>query len=327
MNFQQLEYFVTVAETGQITEAAQRLYITQPPMSRSIKRLEKELGVVLFIRTKKSLELTSAGKILYEKSKQLLTNYKEMLSALLETENGVRGKIRIGSGYPTIPLLSSKIAGFQGQYPFIEFHIVQEDPDELVDMLKKNQLDMVFSPHLVDDDSLEAIHLSPDPMVLVVNPFLDPAPEEDSVPIEKLEGIPFCMLRSGDFYGYNEILIAECQKHGFSPHILCQCNTAATAMILVAQGLGLSYQPKMIVDALTNQNLYGKSIRGFESSMMPAILLNRNFCVNEAVRIFLSQFQTSSSPLEDALQEVVEHGAAEDDSDWKRPFSSDADCS
>lgn len=62
MNIRQLEYFIVMAETQQITEAAQQLYIAQPPLSRSLQRLENELGVVLFTRTKKGLELTDTGK-------------------------------------------------------------------------------------------------------------------------------------------------------------------------------------------------------------------------------------------------------------------------
>lgn len=298
MNLRQLEYFVSIVETGQITKAAQQLYIAQPPLSRSMKRLEKELGATLFIRTRKGLELTNIGKILYNKSKPMLKYYAEILSALHDVENDVKGDIRIGSGYPTIPLLSSKIAIFQKQYPLVEFHIVQEDPDELVDILKKNQVDMIFLPHIVDEDSFDAIHLAPDPMVLVVNPALDPMPDEAELPIEKLDGVPMCMLRNGDFYGYNEILIMECQKHGFMPRIICQCNSASTAMIMVAQGLGLSYQPKMIADTLNNANLYWKKIVGFKNAMMPVIMFHRDIYLNKASRIFLSQFQLSSSTLD-----------------------------
>ena len=69
MNIRQLEYFIVMAETQQITEAAQQLYIAQPPLSRSLQRLENELGVVLFTRTKKGIELTDTGKVLYEKGR------------------------------------------------------------------------------------------------------------------------------------------------------------------------------------------------------------------------------------------------------------------
>ena len=68
-----------------------RLYIAQPPLSRSLQRLENELGVVLFTRTKKGIELTDTGKVLYEKGRLLLKNYKDMLNVIKETEEGVSG--------------------------------------------------------------------------------------------------------------------------------------------------------------------------------------------------------------------------------------------
>ena len=95
MNIRQLEYFIVMAETQQITEAAQQLYIAQPPLSRSLQRLENELGVVLFTRTKKGIELTDTGKVLYEKGRLLLKNYKDMLNVIKETEEGVSGTVRI----------------------------------------------------------------------------------------------------------------------------------------------------------------------------------------------------------------------------------------
>ena len=294
MNIRQLEYFIVMAETQQITEAAQPLYIAQPPLSRSLQRLENELGVVLFTRTKKGIELTDTGKVLYEKGRLLLKNYKDMLNVIKETEEGVSGTVRIGTGYPTVPLLAGKILSLRKHYPAVEFNITQEDPDKLLDMLRKGNLDIMFSPQTVDDPELESIPLEPDPLILVVNRQLDPAPEEDSIPIEKLEGIPFCMLRNGDFYGYNEILINECQKHGFTPHIFCQCNSASTAMTLVAQGLGLSYQPKMVVDTMTSQNLYGKCIQDFENTMFPAILRKKDAYMSGALKVFLSLFRQES---------------------------------
>ena len=131
------------------------------------------------------------------------------------------------------------------------------------------------------------------------------------------------MLRSGDFYGYNEILINECEKYGFSPRILCQCNSASTAMIFVMQGLGLSYQPKMVVDTMTNSHLYGKKFRGFESYMRPVIMLNRDGYTSEATRIFLSLFQTELPIERDELQQVAGVGQIENDTGRDRASPGD----
>ena len=85
--------------------------------------------------------------------------------------------MRIGTGYPTVPLLAGKILSLRKHYHAVEFNITQEDPDKLLDMLRKGNLDIMFSPQTVDDPELESIPLEPDPLILVVNRQLDPAPE------------------------------------------------------------------------------------------------------------------------------------------------------
>lgn len=287
MNILQLKYFITVAEIGQITEAARRLYIAQPALSRSLRRLEKELGVVLFIRTKQGMELTDAGRILYEKGNGVLKSYRDILSELQEVGSGVQGTVRIGTGYPTIPLMSDMLMELRDKHPNVEFKITQSDPNELIELLKKDQLDAIYLPRLLEETPFSSISLPPDPLVLVLNPRLDPCPGEEEIPIEKLEGMPLCMLRSGDYYGYNEVLVSECQRKGVTPQLLCQCNSAATSLVLVAQGIGLSYQPKTVVDALTNERLYGKRIKGFECYTYPVILYNQDAYINKATRVFL----------------------------------------
>jgi len=287
MNIQQIKYFIAVAETGQITEAARRLYVAQPALSRSLQRLEKELSITLFARTKRGMELTDAGRVFYEQGNKLLKNYKNMLSAVHEAEVGIQGTIRIGTGYPTIPLMSNMLMEMRSRYPAVEFQITQTDPNELIELLRKDEEDVIFLPRLLDENLFSSIALEPDPLVLVLNPQLDPCPGEDEVPIELLDGMPLCMLRCGDYYGYNEILLAECQRNGVQPKVLCQCNTASTTLMLVAQGLGLSYQPKSVVDAQSNEHLYGKKIKGFEYDTHPVILYNQDAYISKATQIFL----------------------------------------
>ena len=325
MNFQQLEYFLTVAEVGYITEAAQKLYIAQPALSRSLQRLERELGVVLFVRSTRGLQLTDAGKVLHQKGNLLLKNYADMLSLVREAETGAQGTVRIGTRYTTVPLLSSKINSIKNKYSSVEFRIVQEDPDELIELLRKGKVDIILLPHLYDDPAFSVIPLEPDPLVLVVNPTLDPVPQRDSIPVKMLENIPFCMMRSGDFYGYNEILVAECQRNGFNPRIFCQCNSAATVMILAAQGLGLSYQPKMVIDAMRSTQLYSKRIEGFERYTYPVILQNRDAIISGATQTFLSQFKEDTHICESGYQEVISIGQQEDISKRERAFPCDTE--
>lgn len=324
MNIQNLKYFLKVAEIGQITEAAEKIHITQPALSRCMRRLEKELGVVLFSRTNQGLKLTDTGVILNEKGKWLLRGYKDMLSTIQDANTGTHGTVRIGTGYPTIPIMSDMIVAVRSEHPDIEFRITQEDPDELIELLKKDKVDVIFLPRPFDDESFECISLQPDPLVLVINSLLDPMPNEEEIPLEALEGMPLCMLRRGDLYGYNDILFAECQRQGVNPRVLCQCNSAATILVLVAQGLGMSYQPKTVVDSMSNSHLYGKKIKDFERFTYPVILLNRNTYISGATRTFLCQLQSACPILEEELKEVTDFGKGKRDPEGNRTFPGDA---
>ena len=96
MNFKQLEYFSAVAEAKSISMAAKKLHVAQPPVSRQISMLEDELGVCLFLRNNKGIELTEAGRSLYEQSQQMFQNRRRMTDSDRDIAEGVRGLLTLG---------------------------------------------------------------------------------------------------------------------------------------------------------------------------------------------------------------------------------------
>ena len=97
MEFRQLKYFLAVADEGHITKAAQRLNITQPPLSQQIILLENELGVQLFQRSKKQVVLTEAGRALQNRAEQIVSLMKTAVDEVQEAADGLRGKLTIGT--------------------------------------------------------------------------------------------------------------------------------------------------------------------------------------------------------------------------------------
>ena len=104
MNFRQLEYFTTAARLKSISKAAQELHVAQPPVSRQIALLEDELGVCLFLRTNKGIELTEAGQSLYVQSKHIFQSMHTMIDSVRDIDQGLRGCLKLGSIYSTISL-------------------------------------------------------------------------------------------------------------------------------------------------------------------------------------------------------------------------------
>ena len=109
MNFRQLEYFSAVAEAGSISAAARVLHVAQPPISRQIAMLEDELGACLFLRTNKGVELTEAGRSLYQQSQQVFQSLRTIVDSDRDVDAGPRGVLKIGIVYSDIPAVLGRL--------------------------------------------------------------------------------------------------------------------------------------------------------------------------------------------------------------------------
>ena len=152
MNLNQLKYFYTVCTDGSLSAAAERLYISQPSLSSSIKSLEKEFGVSLFNRRYKGMELTTEGKRLFEMCKDILSR-TEQLEDIMKDLGNERNKLRLG----VPPMIGSIILpyiyrDFCQLHPDITLEIVEDGRSSLLDKLSENYLDMIF---LLHNNSLE----------------------------------------------------------------------------------------------------------------------------------------------------------------------------
>jgi len=147
MNLNQLKYFYTVCTDGSLSAAAERLYISQPSLSSSIKSLEKEFGVSLFNRRYKGMELTTEGKRLFEMCKDILSR-TEQLEDIMKDLGNERNKLRLG----VPPMIGSIILpyiyrDFCRLHPDITLEIIEDGRSSLLDKLSENYLDMIFLLH------------------------------------------------------------------------------------------------------------------------------------------------------------------------------------
>jgi len=306
MKIAQLKYFIAAAEYKNITTASKKLHIAQPPLSRQISMLEEEMGVTLLNRSNRGIELTKAGKVLYDKAKVIMKAIDEMNEIVKETDTGLCGEINIGSIYSTIAVFSSQIRYISQTYPTIKFRIFHGTPNELIDWLEEGIVDMIFlrSPTCETRDFHYHI-LTEDDLVLVTHGDLDPDPDSPELEIEQLKDVPLCMLRSGKYWGYNEFLVNECTKHGFTPNIICQCQDTSVALALVMEKVGISYQPRQSVEMLNHPDIYIKPIRNFEIKTYPTLIWNDDAHLSRSVKLFLSLFNVKSSQNYESLDDLL----------------------
>jgi DNA-binding transcriptional LysR family regulator len=292
MNLKQLEYFSAVAEAKSISLAARNLHVAQPPISRQLALLEDELGVCLFLRTNKGVELTEAGRSLYRQSQNLFQDMRMIVDSVRDINAGMRGLLKIGMIYSNISIALQYLKEFRAQYPQVELYVRLGSPGDLLEDLNKGDLHLLFLRSSSERGSgLHERILGEDPLELVMIRELDPAPDQASVPLEALKGVPMCLLRSDDLWGYSNYLIKECQRQGFTPNTTFRCYDTPMAMQLVQAGFGVSYLPRSIVETQPHSGLYTKPIQGISVLSYPTLVWSSNLYYASCVKRFLAMFE------------------------------------
>ena len=241
MEWQQLEYFKTVARLEHITEASIELAITQPALSRSISRLEEELGVPLFDRRGRSIQLNRYGEIFLKRVNRMLAEYdsaREELDGLLQPDGG---EVAIGFvhtlGAAVIPDLISK---FQKIYPKSRFSLTQNSSNALLDELDEAKIDFCFGSYFDHKTELDYVDLYSEKLHVLV-PSAHPLANQKSIDIIDLANVPIVSFKKG--YGLRTLLEQFFEKHNIKPIFAFEGDDVHTIAGLVSSGLGVGIVP------------------------------------------------------------------------------------
>ena len=262
MDIKQLKYFVTVANEGQITKAAQKLFMAQPPLSRHIIELEKEIGKPLFLRTKKGLELTSAGEALLQKAQDLIFQIENLKYYINDDiPENLSGILKIGSLISCTPKLTDYLKKFASFHPHVTYKIWEDTPNNLLDLLYKREIELLFlRTPTFNAGSLAVVPLAAEQFYLAVPAAMDSCPQRDYISLEEMAELPLIMLHDGKSIGYNELFINDFANLNIKPNIICQCSNSSLAIMLVFSGLGATIMPQQLLKHLPNQS---PLIRGY----------------------------------------------------------------
>ena len=288
MNFKQLEYFAAVAEAKSISGAARELHVAQPPVSRQLALLEDELGVTLFLRTNKGVELTEAGRCLYQHSRQMFQSLRTMADSVRDVDAGVRGELKLGIIYSDVQIATSLMQEYHEKYPQVELYVRMGSPGDLLDDLSRGELHVLFLRSQSERSyGLRERVLGEDPLELVMRAETDPAPGQDAVPIQSLRDAPMCLLRSDDLWGYSRDLLEECRRAGFTPNVACHCYDTPMEMQMVQAGFGVGFLPRSIVEAHPGSPVYTKPVLEFAAKSYPILVWEDDPYQSGCVKRFL----------------------------------------
>lgn len=169
IDLRQLRYFVAVAEEQSFSRAAERLFLTQPPLSQQIRRLEEALGTPLFERTTRAVTLTQAGVVLLDSAKPLLEQAQRAVEDVRGTARGERGPLRIGFvGSAIHGAFARVLVAFRSTYPLLELELLEMSAKEQHEALKTKRLHVSLGRVPPADPSLRAVVVEEEPLVLAV---------------------------------------------------------------------------------------------------------------------------------------------------------------
>lgn len=295
MNFKQLEYFAAVAEAGSISGASRALHVAQPPVSRQLALLEDELGVTLFLRTNRGVELTEAGQCLYQQSRRMFQSLRTMADSVREVDAGVRGQLKLGIIYSDLQIATSLLKEYHRRFPQVELYVRMGSPGDLLDDLERGELHLLFLRSQSERSyGLRERVLGEDPLELVMRESTDPAPGQEAVPIQALRDVPMCLLRSDDLWGYSRDLLEECRRAGFTPHVACHCYDTPMEMQMVQAGFGVGFLPRSIVEAHPGSPVYTKPVLEFSARSCPILVWENTPYQAGCVKKFLELAEESA---------------------------------
>lgn len=295
MDIRQLKYFVETAREGQVTRAARKLRIEQPPLSRQLKLMEEELGVRLFDRTGKRLKLTSAGERLNERAEALLIQFDETIREIREMEEGVRGVLAIGSVVSCISLLPKRIEQFRKRHPLVTFKLSEGDHFYLGEQLEKREIELIVSrlpfEAMSDAERYEVLRLPSDPFVAVIPVAWEQFAGTDSIRLRELAPFPLLALKSERTTHMHDRVMDECSRHGFTPQIVCECSSVAIIMSLVAEGIGATIFPKSVMSAFPMNAVRMLDIRDADFQSGVGLVWLKDRYMSKLARRFIDQFR------------------------------------
>ncbi len=239
MDIRQLTYFITIAEEGQITAAARRLHMAQPPLSQQMKNLEEELGVQLFKRGPRQVQLTDAGEILLRRAQQIVTLSDSTLREITDFKKGLRGTLRIGtvSSSGSI-ILQPAMSQFHQQYRGIRFEIYEGNTFKVIELLQKGLIEVGLVRTPFNQESMHCKLLQEDPMILALSDELDWCPDKTEITLPDTAGQPLIIYRR-----FDQLIHETCAVYNITPNIFCRCDDARTALLWANAGMGIAVIP------------------------------------------------------------------------------------
>jgi DNA-binding transcriptional LysR family regulator len=264
MEFRRLRYFVAVAEEQNFSRAAERLHVAQPALSSQIKLLEREVGVRLFDRSNRGVRPTEAGRLLLGEAQRILAQTEEAVRMARRVGYGEVGRLTVGfvpSAFNEV--LPPFLRRFREAFPDVELLLREMNPDQLVEGLRGNGIDVAFLYLPVEDDDLNSRPVASDSLVVAL-PERHPLAAETEMDVRALADEPFVLPARYGTPGLRGRVVEACRRAGFVPKAAQREEwlMQTTIVGLVASEVGVALVPSSLQRSLRRDGVVYKEVRG-----------------------------------------------------------------
>lgn len=243
MELRTLRYFVVTAQELNITRAAEKLNMSQPPLSNQIKGLEEELGARLFVRGKRRLQMTDEGRHLYRRALQILELAEKTKSEFEELGGGLSGTLYLGTIEGRAPYLAARwIAGFRDEYPLVRYSLWNGSSDDVIDRLYRGLADIALVAAPYNTERMNGLYVGSEPWVAII-PREHPLARTEGreLPLRALAGQPLIIPSRRSRI---EAIRRWFGEIGEEPQSLCETANYLDAVALSEQNVGISIFPQ-----------------------------------------------------------------------------------
>lgn len=250
MELRHLRYFLVLAEELHFGRAAQRLNMSQPPLSVAIQQLEASAGARLFVRNSKSVQLTAAGQALVPEARALLAQAHEALQHVRDVDLGQAGSLRIGFvGAMLYRGLPQMLQPFQAQHPRLRLELHELSSAEQLAELARDRLEVGFVHTAQVPPGLQHILVASQPLVACVpasHPLAHVAQAPAPLDLAALKGEPLALVSREVSPDYHDRIVALCAQAGWVPTVRHELRHWLSVVSLVSQGMGVALVPEAL---------------------------------------------------------------------------------
>ncbi|WP_249870776.1 LysR family transcriptional regulator [Oceanobacillus saliphilus] len=282
-----LSYVIMIANEKSFSKAALKLHIAQPSLSYQIIKLEKELGIDLFIRGRRGVQLTYAGKSFVKRAMEILDQFKQLRDEMVDIANMKNGQLSIGSLSITgAILLPDAISIFKREYPGIDILLIEDNLKNLESLLSYGEIEIsLLSMPFINNEIEKEIIMEEE--ILLAVPSSHPLSRLKEVNLSMFKDESFILLKEGTSFRAKTELIF--QEAGFNPSVIFESINIYTCHSLASSGIGITFIPEMALREFNkNENIVYLPIQNSKNSTREVVIAYKSDrYLSKAARSFI----------------------------------------